>query len=183
MNVLFHTFDVLRGVSRERFSDLKLISECGRGLPVHKIIIAAVSSKLSGLISTKELSEISIKHVKFSALQNVVDFIYNKKVVLNNRDEAEDFAHAYNYLKVNLGAKANDTISRIEAGDETALSGEIDNSSQELLQFKCETCGKSFDTKKQFTRHSREVHDKDREKKAKNSFICENCKEIYKVHL
>ena len=177
MHLLNHTFNVLNGVSRERFTDLKLITECGQVLPVHKIIITAVSSFISRRLSKKDTSEMIVRNVKFSSLKNMVDFIYTRKVVLNSYEELQDFAATYKVLIIDLGPKVNDLVRRV---DNAATSDEVDNSSQEFIQLKCVNCDKQFDDKTKLKRHAREVHSKDRGKK-RPSYVCEKCREIYKV--
>ena len=52
--------------------------------------------------------------------------------------------------------------------------------SLELQIYNCLNCQKNFPTKKQFSRHMREVHDKQAKRK-KVLFPCEKCGEVYTV--
>ena len=140
MNVLYHQHNVIGGVPRDRFSDLQLITECGQKVAVHKVVVASVSSMISSMLSKKDMSEIAIRNVKFSALEHIVNFIYDRKIMLSNKGEVEDFADAYRKLKLNLGPKINQIIQKIEVG---TINSE-DASSQDTIEFKCNNCDKQF---------------------------------------
>ena len=176
MNLLVtHQFNVLSGASRDHFSDLRLITECGSSVNIHKVVAAAVSSLLKKLIIGKQADELSIRNVKYHALESVVDFIYSGKITLSEGDDTQDFVAAYKILEINLGTKCNTVVQKLAM----SYNSEVEDSSQEQNEYKCSTCNKVME-RKQFLRHMREVHRKDKPK-PKEKFPCENCDEVYTV--
>ena len=175
---MIHNFNILKGVSREKFADLKLRTECGKWLTLHKVVAASVSAKWSTLLSADSVSELSVRNVKFSALENLVNFIYDGKIVLGDDGEVQDFVDAYTLSQINLGDKVNDFINRLNTravnSDNKATSDDVET------DFKCCNCNKTFDDKRRLTRHLREVHNKGK-KKEKQLFACEQCGETYTV--
>ena len=115
MNAIIHHFNFLNGVSQERFSDLTLKTECGSSLSMHKVVAAAISSKLSSQLSS-DVNELPVRNVKFPALKNVIDFAYNGKIILSSKSEIEDFATAYKILQINLGPKIEKIIDEVGFG-------------------------------------------------------------------
>ena len=113
MNVLHHEINILGGISRERFADLKLVTECDQSLSVHKVVLAAASSKICDILASKDVNVIPVRNTKFTALNHIVDFIYERKVIFMNSGELEDFKDAYILLEVNLGSKINDMIKGV----------------------------------------------------------------------
>ena len=66
MNVLTHKFNVLHDVDREKFSDLKLVTECGQKVSCHKVVVAAVSTKLRASLEKRPISELVVRNIKYS---------------------------------------------------------------------------------------------------------------------
>ena len=179
MNELSHQFNFLNGVSLERFSDLTLRTECGNSLKLHKVVAAAISTKRFGQLSV-DVNELPVRNVKFSALQNIIDFAYHGKVTLTSKHDYHDFIDAYNVLKINLGPKINRLLEEVDS----AVTNDVldkDNGSQDLVELKCVLCNKIFEFKPQLQRHVREVHNKDRVKKTKQQYSCEKCNKVYTV--
>ena len=177
MNVISHKFNVLNALDRERFSDLKLVTECGQSVSCHKVVAGAVSKKLSGLLGSKPINELTIRNVKFTALENLVKFIYNGKVQISSPGDLQDFVDVYKLLNINLGKKVSDIVKKIDMSKSVS---DLDDSSQEPLGFRCENCDKSFQSRKKLVRHVREVHRKEPTKQ-KQSYSCEKCGEVYMV--
>ena len=180
MNVVHHEANVLGGILRDRFSDLKLVTECGKSVSVHKVVVAAVSPVLCDILISKEVSEIPIRNVKFSALKHLIDFIYERKVILSSSEEFQDFKDAYKLLELSLGSKINEIIERRD--NNTANNSAVESSNQNTEQFKCKNCEKEFKFKKQLIRHVREVHNKG-DRRKQNTYICERCNTVYKVNI
>ena len=178
MNLLTHKLNILKGVSRDRFADLKLLTECGKWVTLHKVVAASVSPKLSTLLSSESVSELPIRNVKFSALENLVNFIYDGKIVLGDNGDIQDFVGAYIYLKIDLGDKVNNLIDKWDTGVQNC--GDKDTSDHVPTDFRCCNCSKTFNDRKQLVRHLREVHNKGK-KKQKQHFKCELCGETYTV--
>ena len=179
MNVLIHHYNFLHPVSRERFSDLELKTECGNSLFLHKVVAAAISTKLSCLLSN-DISVLTIRNVKFSALKNIIDFAYRGKIVLSTKGDLQDFAATYTYLKVNLGPKINKFVDDVDMGM-TNSAVELENSCPELIELVCSNCNKIFETKTQLNRHIREVHNKEQAKPSKQQYVCEKCEKVSTV--
>ena len=177
MHLLSHKTNVLRG-SRELYADLKLITECGQSLLLHRVVAATASKKLCSLLTSCSNGELRIRNVKFSALSNIINFIYDGKITLDNRCDLEDFAAAYNVLKVNLGAKVDALVNKIDDGDHTSEdNSEIDASSV----LRCLNCEKVFADKPKLQRHNREAHRTEEQVKKKQKYECEQCSEVYTV--
>ena len=177
MNVIVHKFNVLNGFDREKNSDLKAVTECGQKVTCHKVVVAAVSTKLSALLGKRPTDELSFRNVKFTALENVVNFVYNGKVQILNAGDLQDFADVYAILKINLGKKVGDIVNRLGMNKSDS---DLENTSQELVELKCENCQKTFKSKKQLVRHVREVH-RQEPPNPKQSYACEKCGVLHTV--
>lgn len=178
MLLLNHKFNVLSGVNRDEFADMKLVTECGQSLSLHRVVGASVSKTIRDLLASKASTELSIRNVKFAALNNLVNFIYEGKVTLDDRCDLQDFAAAYMILKVNLGAKVNSLVNNIDTGMQPS---EDDSQTEDTPNLTCYNCGKIFTDKVKFQRHVREVHRKGQEVSKKQTYECENCGKIYTV--
>ena len=165
MNILTHNFNFLNGENREIYADLRLVTECGKSLLLHRFVASCVSTKLKKLlegklVSVSGVSELPIRNVKFSALENVVTFVYNGKILLSPGCERQDFVDAFNVLQINLGDKINTMIKKLDSH----YISDNENSSQEVPELKCTNCDKVFDDKTKLVRHIREIHRKDKVK-------------------
>ena len=110
MNVLTHQCNVLHGLDREKFSDLKLVTECGQKVSCHKVVVAAASTKLRASLEKRPTSELVVRNIKYTGLENLVNFIYNGKVNIGTTGELQDFADSYTLLKINLGKKIGESL-------------------------------------------------------------------------
>ena len=178
MNVITHKFNILHGLDREKFSDLKLVTECGQKVSCHKVVVAAASTKLRASLEKRPTNELVVRNVKYNGLVNLMNFIYNGKVQIGTTGELQDFADSYTLLNINLGPKVGEIVKKINL---TKSDSETDHFSQET-GFKCENCEKVFPTRKKLSRHIREVH-KPAPPKVKPSYTCENCGVVYTVGL
>ena len=174
MNSLTHSFNILGSIDRDRYCDVKLVTECGSSISAHKVILGAVSKKLSAKFEKSSGSEIKVRNVRIETLTKVIDFVYERKVKISNKTEMSDFFDCFTILNMYLGPKFNSVIKKINMNSDSSEKG-----SQEDV-FKCEDCLKTFVSQKQVSRHRREVH---RETKEKLVYICENCEEEYTVSL
>ena len=170
------TYNFLNGVSREKFSDLKLITECGSSLLLHRVVAAAISSKLSDLL-LPDRNELALRNVKFTALENIIDFAYNGKVILSNSDDINDFADAFKLLEINLGPKVQKMMDNVNK----VVSYENKDSSKDIIEISCSYCEKTFQTIKQLSRHKKEFHCKNQDKAEKSIYSCDKCKTVYTV--
>ena len=160
-----------------KYSDLQLSTEHGESVQCHKVILASVSNKVKKALERKDSDKVVIRSVKFGGLKTLVEFIYEGRVDIENSDELMDFADAYSLLQINLGPKINKTVQNITLNTTENETNESSNS------YKCENCDKTFKSKKQLTRHLREVHQKQTAKKKKQSFACETCGTIFTVRI
>ena len=168
MHTLVHNFSILGRVNRDKYCDIKLLTECGSVITAHKVILGCVSKKLSQSFDKyPEQSEIKVRNVKIDILKKVIDFVYSGKVHLANQMELSDFADAFTILNMYVGQKFSSVIKNINSV--TADSSE--KSSQEVI-YTCEVCEKSYDTQKQLCRHKRDKH---LDKKQTVMYKCEKC--------
>jgi len=199
---LAHNWNILRGALKDGlYTDLKLVAENGEIINCHKLVLASSSKKIKNILDSRNDDNIVFRNIKYSTLRYVVDFIYNGLVNVASREELMDFASAYMMLQVELGPKVETTIQDIVIGrenDEKPLKGEnfikveysvktedplniqtpterIDDAKSTELT--CETCVKTFLTKKAMTRHIREVHNGNR-KTERKLYSCDNCSHV-----
>ena len=178
VNAFTHKWNVLRGgLGREKYSDLKLVTEMGQSVSCHKLVMSNVSQKIKAVLDKKNINQITVRNVKYQGLKNVITFIYDGKVEIPDAEQLIDFADCYTLLNVNLGPKIGKSVKNItlNKGGES----DSDNSSQEI-QFRCANCEKSFTKQKQLSRHVREVHEKEKQK-IKQTFACEKCGLVFTV--
>ena len=179
MSVLIaHTHNVLNGVSPELFSDLKLLTECGSTLCVHKVVIAGVSSKYKKQLMEKPTDVLKVRNVKFSALQNIISFIYNGNITIKTGGDVQDFVAGFKIMNLDLGKRVKDMIGRLD----TEKGESNSESSQENEEFKCTTCDKVFTCQKKFNRHNRDT-DMQKQEKEKTTYTCEKYRAVYTVSL
>ena len=180
VNAISHKWNVLRGgLESNNYSDLKLVTEFGESVSCHKVVMAAVSGKVKASLDKKQLNELVVRNVKYQGLKNVIKFIYDGKVQIPNSEEMIDFCDCYTLLNINLGPKIGELVKKITMNIEKSES-DPEKASQDNL-FKCENCDKHFVTRKQMTRHVREVHNKQEPSKVKQSYSCENCGTVFTV--
>ena len=115
MEVYAHKHDILGAVSRELFTDLTLFTECGRSLHVHKVVAATVSSKIMKHLVAKETNKMTIRNVKYPALENIFNFVYNGKLMISQESDKQDFVAAFRHLKMNLGKKVEKLIEKLDS--------------------------------------------------------------------
>ena len=176
MNVLIHNFNILAGVDRQMFSDLRLVTECGRSINVHKLVIAGVTKTLK---VSQSVDELIVRNVKFSALENIIKFIYTGKIIMKPGPEVQDFVAGYKVLDIDLRKKINESVKR-SVGDILDTSSESDNSEEE--EFNCSSCDKSYSDKAKLERHIRDKHSV-KVVKEKITYACELCGEKYTVYI
>ena len=184
VNALSHKWNVLHGgLECDKHSDLRLVTESGESVLCHKVVLTAVSGKVKASLEKKQVSELVVRNVKFQGLKSLIKFIYNGKIQIPNSEEMMDFCDCYTLLNVNLGPKIGDLVKKISMNTARSES-DREKASQENL-FKCANCDKHFPTRKQLTRHVREVHNKqDAPKpKVKQNYSCENCGTIFTVQI
>ena len=170
-----HNFNIVGGVKRDLFCDIKLRSQCGSSLCAHKVILSAASKKLEKVFTrSPHLEEYEVRNITYDTLVKLVDFVYEGKVRLNTRVEMTDFADAFTILNMYLGPKFNAVIKSV-----TSRSDNSDVGSQDT--FNCETCGKKYVSKAKLTRHEREKHLM--KKKGGLYYKCEKCGKDYRVSL
>ena len=179
MKVLNHKFNVLSGVNREKFTDLKLVTECGNSILVHKVIAVAASQSLNKRVSSNSITELPVRNVKFSALKNLFDFIYEGKILLPSSAELEDLAAAYKILNINLGKKINNIVDSIVS---EVPNSDVESSCEETPDLMCKNCDKRFDDKTKFNRHIKEVHKKE-QSVPRPKYSCEKCGAVYTVSI
>jgi hypothetical protein len=102
----------------EKYTDAKLTTQEVRGkqiLRVHRVFLAALSSKLEGLFDeVKSVNDlIVVRNISFDALSTIINFIYTGKVTLSDRtpEFVEDFRDGLNMLKIGVSDKAEKRIS------------------------------------------------------------------------
>ena len=123
------------------------------------------------------INELTIRNVKFTALENIIKFVYDGKVQISTSGDLQDFVDVYKLLNINLGGKVGDIVKKIDM-DKNA--SDMEDSSKELLDFKCSNCDTNFETRKQLVRHVREVHRKE-PTKPKQPYACVKCGKLYTV--
>ena len=129
-------------------------------------------------IYTPEGDELPVRNVKFSALKDIVTFIYTGRILMKNGPDIQDFVDGYKVLEIDLGKSVNKLIKKIVTGNVGEANSESSDSNQ--VEFKCSNCDKSFQHRKQLLRHVREKH-QTREEKEKTVYSCELCGEKYTV--
>ena len=178
VNIITHKHNVLYGLQQsEKYSDLRLVTECGQSLMCHKLVIAAISSKISAsLDKNSDIHELNIRNVKYNGLQSVISLIYNGKVEIKNKDNLDDFVACYTLLGIKLGPKIGDLVRK--------LSVDINNENDAQTStesYHCANCDKHFVIKAKYQRHVREVHRTGGIDKPKKVYTCESCGKCYKV--
>ena len=174
MHLFTHSYNILGTIDRGRFCDVKLVTECGGAISAHKVILSAVSKKLSLKFETSDSSEIKVRNVKIDTLTKVIDFVYNGKVKVSSSTEMTDFVDCYTLLNMYLGPKVTSEIRKLNN-----LNSESSEKGSQEEVFKCEECPKTFVSQKQLTRHRRQVHKEIKQDKV--VYKCANCEKEYTV--
>lgn len=83
--------------------DVNLVVE-DQTFPAHKIVLAAGSQFFNGLFNSemkeKQQKKIVLKEVKYSVMENVLEYIYTGKTEVINEDNAHDLVRASSYFLV-----------------------------------------------------------------------------------
>ena len=181
VSVLSHCFNVLRGVlAGNQYCDLDLMTEDGKVVSCHKVVLSSVSDRVRSMLDRKDSSKLVIRNVSHEGLDKLVKFIYEGRVDIYSDKSLIDFADAFTVLRCNMGQKVADMVKNITLTDEDSGSSQL---SQEK-QIKCETCDKTFKTMRKLNRHIKQVHNKELDQKKikkQKLYTCERCKTKYKV--
>ena len=96
------TFSFSGLLSQSIFPDLSLTTADGEGrhVPAHRVVLAAVSSKLS--VMCQEGGRVLVRNISFKVLELVVRFVYAGKVILNSMEEVEDLRDGIDLLRINI---------------------------------------------------------------------------------
>ena len=173
MSLLTHSFNIWGRLDRDKFCDIKLLTQCGSSILAHKLILSAVSKKLSVVFEkSPNLTEFKIRNVKIESLTLLVDFIYEGKVQIDDQVGLSDFADAFTVLNMYMGPKVSSVIKNLNS-----LNGESEKDSQETV-YKCDVCGKGYESQTQLSRHKRTKH---MERKRQQKYKCVNCSKEYSV--
>eukprot|EP00092_Neocalanus_flemingeri_P016974 GFUD01018359.1.p1 GENE.GFUD01018359.1~~GFUD01018359.1.p1 ORF type:complete len:165 (-),score=48.07 GFUD01018359.1:367-861(-) len=110
MNEVKHHFSFAGRLSQSTFPDLSLSTKDGGGrtVPAHRVVLAAVSSKLAGLC--QEGGRVTVRNISFEVLEKVVRFIYTGSIQLHNVEAVEDFKDGMDMLKVNIVIEKEDIV-------------------------------------------------------------------------
>jgi hypothetical protein len=140
----------------EKYTDAKLTTQEVRGkqiLRVHRVFLAALSSKLEGLFDeAKSVNDlIVVRNISFDALSTIINFIYTGKVSLSDRtpEFVEDFRDGLNMLKIGVSDKAEKRIS------------------EELKEVKQTTSSRRSPSKEDLNENQKRTRTKSVEKRAK----------------
>ena len=175
MSLLTHSFGILARLDCKKFCDIKLLTQCGLSISAHKVILSAVSKKLSvAFEKSPEITEFKIRNVKMETLTMLVDFIYEGKVKINNQVGLCDFADAFTVLNMYMGPRVSSVIKNINS-----MNGESSEQDSQECVFKCEVSGRSYESQKQLRRHMRTKHMERR--KLGQKYKCGTCGTDYWV--
>ena len=96
------TFSFSGLLSQSIFPDLSLTTADGEGrhVPAHRVILAAVSSKLS--VMCQEGGRVLVRNISFKVLELVVRFVYAGKLILNSMEEVEDLRDGIDLVRINI---------------------------------------------------------------------------------
>ena len=89
-------------LSQFTFPDLSLTTPDGGGryIPAHRVVLAAVSSKLAGLC--QDGGTVVVRNISFQVLEKSIRFIYNGKITLNTGEDVTDLRDGLDMLKMNM---------------------------------------------------------------------------------
>jgi hypothetical protein len=105
--VLSHSLRLGPLFNRDEYCDAVLTKDGERLIPVHRNILASVSTKFKRMFETSDLREglgayVVVPVVDFDALKKVVDYIYDGKTEFGELDDYDNFRDALAMLKVEV---------------------------------------------------------------------------------
>jgi len=108
MFTLKHHLNFGPNFSRSNFCDAKLTTKHVIGcIPVHRIILSAVSKKLGKKFQDNldGTEPIVINNVDFDVLEKIINYVYTGRVTFANDAEYEDFSDGISILKIEVGSE------------------------------------------------------------------------------
>ena len=111
--VLKHSFNLFPNLPRNKFCDATFREKDSKRLiPVHRVVLAAVSKKFENIFEGKSCSDntYEVTGVSFRALKGIIDYIYTGQALFESSDDYEDFCVGLVVLRIDLGEVENVTI-------------------------------------------------------------------------
>ena len=100
---LTHRLHLGKHFARESFCDGQLTKDGDTTIPIHRTILAAVSTKFKRMFQQKDNSSpYVVPVVDLATLARVVDFIYEGAVEFDKEEELGDFRDALTFLRVDI---------------------------------------------------------------------------------
>ena len=149
---LSHGCRLGRHFSRELYCDAQLTKDGVTTLPVHRAILAAASTKFGRMFEGKDnKAPFVVPLVDFATLAQVVEYIYEGRVVFPSQVELEDFMTVLDIMKVDLEGQ----VTRVKL--EVVKAEKEDRVIQEQIEGKTQVASKTPSKKEELNEEKKEV--------------------------
>ena len=126
---LTHQLHAGKHFVRELFCDGQLTKDGATTIPIHRIILAAVSTRFKSMFEQKDnQTPYVVPVVDLATLARVVDFIYEGAVEFHREEEYEEFVDALAILKVDIVGSVVEVEEREAAAEVLEVSEEVASS-------------------------------------------------------
>ena len=122
---LTHQLHLGKHIARELFCDGQLTKDGTTTIPIHRTILAAVSTRFGSMFEQKDnQTPYVVPVVDLATLARVVDFIYEGAAEFDREEESEEFREALVILKVDIVA----TMVEVKEREASEVSEEVASS-------------------------------------------------------
>ena len=146
------------------FADVTLVSDDGRKIRAHKVVLGACSPTMKDLLTNDDTSTIDLKGIAFEEIDSILQFIYLGEATLYE-ERMQEFLCVAQKLKIKELSKGPETQldMNYEAVTQSCLTtqnGQNKAHNKTVLKgHECHLCDKSFRQNSQLQAHIKSVHE------------------------
>ena len=181
----------------DTFADITIVSDDGREIRAHKVVLGASSPTMKNLLTNKDTNTINLKGIAFEEIDSILQFIYLGEATLFE-ERVQEFLSAAQKLKIKELSKESESQYDLNYEAETQSSitihfqskNKCDENGQHKAQnddtvlktFECHQCDNTYPQNKQLQAHVKSVHEG-------LKYACNQCEKQYadqsnlKIHI
>ena len=154
----------------DAFTDVTLVSDDGRKIRAHKVVIGACSPTMKTLLTKKDTNIIDLKGIAFEEIDSILQFIYLGEATLYE-ERMQEFLCVAQKLEIKELFKAETKCDmNYEAETQSSLTNCIPSKNEgndschkkanhEVVKYRCNQCDKQFTRQWTLTNHIQSAHE------------------------
>ena len=169
----------------DTFTDVTLVSDDGREIRAHKVVLGASSPTMKNFLTNKDINTINLKGIAFEEIDSILQFIYLGEANLLE-ERMQEFLCAAQKLKIkelskeaesqydmNYEAETQSSIRiHFQSKNKCDENGQNKAHNDTVLKFECHQCDKNYTQNSHLQVHIKSVHEGVR-------YACKQCEKQY----